>query len=120
MWGVLVWKTKIFIKKNLEKMNKKQVIRLNEIQLKQIIFKAVKHVLKESEEDTYFGGGLPEHFLDDDEKPETGDYNLTEQEYNELESIVDKLYNIANSKFGDTDLLYTAAQNIEAFLKNFS
>ena len=101
-------------------MNKKQIIRLNENQLKQIIFKAVKHVLKESEEDTYFGGGLPEHFLDDDEKPETGDYNFTEQEYNELESIVDKLYNIANSKAGDTDLLYTAAQNIEAFLKNFS
>jgi hypothetical protein len=111
---------KTIYKEKVIEMNKKQVIRLNENQLKQIIFKAVKHVLKESEEDTYFGGGLPKHFLDDEEKPETGDYNLTEQEYNELESIVDKLYNIANSKAGDTDLLYTAAQNIEAFLKNFS
>ena len=52
-------------------MNKK-VIRLTESELKNIISEAVRRVLREErdiDDDNYFGGRLPNSYLDDDEFP---------------------------------------------------
>lgn len=96
---------------------KKNVVKLNENTLKQIISESVKKILKEwdADEDNYYGGGLPDKFFDD-EIPQN--YGIGKEQIKQLYSIMDILVDIGNNVDGDTSLLYNAADAIEKYLKS--
>lgn len=94
-------------------------IKLTENRIKEIIAESVKKILKEDsiDNDTYFGGGLPDKYFDDDDKPDND--NITELDIKELNEITDKLADIGNNRDGDTELLFQAIRCIEKFISNF-
>lgn len=93
-------------------------IKLTENSIKEIIAESVKKILKENsiDNDTYFGGGLPDKYFDDD-MPDNG--KITELDIKELNEIADKLADIGNNRDCDTELLFQAIKCVEKFISNF-
>lgn len=81
-------------------MNKNK-IRITENKLKQIVVESVKKVLKETsiDNDSYFGGGLPDKYFDEDEDesieatPECDGYVVEDSYTGEVISIFRNLNN---------------------------
>lgn len=79
-------------------MNKNK-IRITENEIKQIIAESVKKVLKETsiDNDSYFGGGLPDKYFDEDDDieatPECDGYVVEHSKTGEVISIFRNLNN---------------------------
>lgn len=69
-------------------------------------------MLKEWDEDNYFGGGLPDRYFDD-EPPQ--DYGISKQQREQLKSMANTLVEIGNEVDGG-QILYKAADIIEDFI----
>lgn len=95
---------------------KKNVVKINENTLKQIVLESVKMVLKEWDQGdgNYYGGGLPDSYFED-EPPL--DYSISKQQVEELRQMAAKIADIANNVEGDTELLFTAADAIDKYLE---
>lgn len=78
------------------------------------IRKTVRKMLKELADDgNYYGGGLPDSQFKE-EPPQ--DYGISARQIQQLKSMVDTLYDIANNTDGDTQQLFNAAEAIEGYL----
>lgn len=95
---------------------KKNVVKINESALKQIVLESVKRVLKEWDlgDDNYYGGGLPDSYFEDEQPL---DYSISKQQVEELRQMAAKIADIANNVEGDTELLFTAADAIDKYLE---
>ena len=97
----------------------KKLIRLTESDLHRIVKESVNRALKEHhdiDDDTYFGGGLPSHF-NDDEAPE--DDRITEKQILELDNFSKAIAEIANNVSDDTGLLFQAIDCIDKFTAKY-
>lgn len=105
-------------KKQRKAFSEYKDIKIMENRIKKIVAESVKKILKENsiDNDTYFGGGLPDKYFDDD-MPDNG--KITELDIKELNEIADKLADIGNNRDGDTELLFQAIKCIEKFISNF-
>lgn len=70
------------------------------------------------DEDNYFGGGLPDKFFEDDDKPDND--RISKKEINHLNTIADTIADIANNTSDDTDLLFQAINCIEKFVSHYN
>lgn len=91
-----------------------------ENELKQIVAESVKKVLKETsiENDSYFGGGLPDKYFDDNDYVPDND-RISKKEINQLETTANTIANIANNTSDDASLLYEAVNSIEKFISHY-
>ena len=90
-------------------------IRLTESDLRRIVNKSVKRILKEDiDDDTYFGGGLPDSYFNDDEIPDND--RISKEDIIKIDSLADEIANIANNRSDDCDLLFQALDLIEEFI----
>lgn len=96
---------------------KNNSIKLSENALRQIVAEGVKKLLKEYDDGTYYGGGLTDKYFNDEE-PE--DYGVTNGNIDELKTMSNRLYDIANNVDGDTGLLYDAAKSIDTYVSHNS
>lgn len=99
----------------------KQVIRLTESDLHRMIKESVRQVLKETsiDNDSYFGGGLPDKYFDDNDYVPDND-RMSKKEINQLETIANTIANIANNTSDDASLLYEAVNCIEKFISHYN
>lgn len=91
---------------------------MNESQFRMVVESIVKN-LKEAidvDGDNYFGGGLPDSYLNDDEAPETSE--MPQEKLKQLENIAGIIADIANNTDEDAELLYQAVDCIDKFLAN--
>lgn len=100
----------------------KQRIRLTESDLHRLIKESVRKVLKETsiDNDSYFGGGLPDRYFDDDDDYVPDNDRISKKEINQLETIADTIANIANNTSDDASLLYEAINCIEKFISHYN
>lgn len=95
----------------------KQTIKLRESELKRIVAESVKRILREYgrdiDDDTYFGGGLPDRYSDD--FPPDSD-RISKKQLTQLDKITDMIADIANNASEDTKLLYQAIDKIDEFI----
>ena len=97
---------------------KKNVVKLNENTLRQIVAESVKKVLKEwDDEDNYYGGGLPDSYFNDEAHEEPEDYSVSKVQREQLESMINTLIDIGNDVDGGL-ILYKAADIIKDFLSD--
>ena len=66
--------------------------------------------------DNYYGGGLPDHYFDNDEDKPENDY-LDESDIETLKNIASQISDIANNHNGDMSQLYDACQLIDQFIE---
>ena len=99
---------------NDNNMNYK-TFKLTESDLHNIIKKSVARMLKENE-DSYYGGGLPSHYFDDD-KPEND--RISQEQLASLDKISEAIADIANNTSDEADLLYQAVQCIDEFVAKY-
>lgn len=101
----------------------KKLVKLTEGDLHNIIKESVNKVLKENsidiDNDSYFGGGLPDRYFDDDDYVPDND-RISKKEINQLETIADTIMDLANKTSGDTSLLYNAVDCIEKFISHYN
>ena len=90
----------------------KKTIRLTESELSHLISQSVKKVIKESErdidDDTYYGGGLPER------KPQAHRYTCEKEVteiYNKIKPYIDQLADIFNNNDHDNWEVYEKVMN---------
>lgn len=93
-----------------------KTFKLTESDLHNIIKKSVTRMLKENE-DSYYGGGLPSHYLDDDEPIEND--RISQEQLVNLDKMSKTIADIANNINGDTDLLFQAVQCIDEFVAQY-
>lgn len=100
---------------------KNKLIRLTEGDLHRIIKESVNKMLKETsiDNDSYFGGGLPDKYFDDNDYIPYND-RISKKEINQLETIADTIANIANNTSDDTSLLFEAVNCIEKFISDYN
>ena len=100
----------------------KKLIRLIEGDLHRIVKNSVNRVLKEQsrdiDDDSYYGGGLPDSYFDDDEAPNamTND-SISQTQINQLDNISDIIADIANNISDDAELLFKASDCIDEFIR---
>ena len=93
-----------------------KTFKLTESDLHNIIKKSVTRILKENE-DSYYGGGLPSHYFDDDDKPEND--RISQEQLASLDKISEAIADIANNTSDEADLLYQAVQCIDEFVAKY-
>ena len=97
-------------------MNKK-LIRLTEQDLHRIVKESAKRVLRENsidiDDDNYFGGGLPNRYLDDD------DDRISQKQIAQLDNISNTIADIANNTSDETHLLFQAVDCIDKFISRY-
>lgn len=100
-------------------MNKK-LIRLTENDLHRIVKESAKRVLRENsidiDDDNYFGGGLPDRYLDDD-APD--DDRISQKQIAQLDNISNTIADIANNTSDETHLLFQAVDCIDKFISKY-
>lgn len=100
-------------------MNKK-LIRLKEQDLRRIVKESVNRILKENfrdiDDDNYFGGGLPDRYLDDD-APD--DDRISQKQIAQLDNIANTIADIANNTNDEAELLFQAADCIDKFTSRY-
>lgn len=98
----------------------KRLIRLTESDLRRVVKESAKRILKEYgmdiDDDSYFGGGLPDGDFYDD-APE--DDRVSEEQITELGKMSEKIADIANNASGDTELLFQAVECIDKFTQEY-
>ena len=100
-------------------MNKK-LIRLTEQDLHRIVKESAKRVLRENsidiDDDNYFGGDLPDRYLDDD-APD--DDRISQKQITQLDNISNTIADIANNTSDETHLLFQAVDCIDKFISRY-
>ena len=100
-------------------MNKK-LIRLTEQDLHRIVKESAKRVLRENsidiDDDNYFGGDLPDRYLDDD-APD--DDRISQKQIAQLDNISNTIADIANNTSDETHLLFQAVDCIDKFISRY-
>ena len=100
-------------------MNKK-LIRLTEQDLYRIVKESAKRVLRENsidiDDDNYFGGDLPDRYLDDD-APD--DDIISQKQIAQLDNISNTIADIANNISDETHLLFQAVDCIDKFISRY-
>ena len=100
-------------------MNKK-LIRLTEQDLYRIVKESAKKVLRENsidiDDDNYFGGDLPDRYLDDD-APD--DDRISQKQIAQLDNISNTIADIANNISDETHLLFQAVDCIDKFISRY-
>lgn len=100
-------------------MNKK-LIRLTEQDLYRIVKESAKRVLRENsidiDDDNYFGGDLPDRYLDDD-APD--DDRISQKQIAQLDNISNTIADIANNTSDETHLLFQAVDCIDKFISRY-
>lgn len=101
-------------------MNKK-LIRLTEQDLYRIVKESAKKVLRENsidiDDDNYFGGDLPDRYLDDDDAPD--DDRISQKQIAQLDNISNTIADIANNISDETHLLFQAVDCIDKFISRY-
>ena len=102
-------------------MNKK-LIRLTEQDLNRMVKASVNRVLREDsrdiDDDSYFGGGLPDRYFDDyDDAPDND--RISQKQISQLDDIAETIADIANNTSDDTDLLFQAVDCIDKFISRY-
>lgn len=99
-------------------MNKK-LIRLTEQDLNRMVKASVNRVLREDiDDDSYFGGGLPDRYFDDyDDAPDND--RISQKQISQLDDIAETIADIANNTSDDTDLLFQALDCIDKFISRY-
>lgn len=100
-------------------MNKK-LIRLTEQDLHRIVKESAKRVLRENsidiDDDNYFGGDLPDRYLDDD-APD--DNRISQKQIAQLDNISNTIADIANNTSDEAQLLFQAVDCIDKFISRY-
>ena len=100
-------------------MNKK-LIKLTENDLHRIVKESAKRVLRENsidiDDDNYFGGDLPDRYLDDD-APD--DDRISQKQIAQLDNISNTIADIANNTSDETHLLFQAVDCIDKFISRY-
>lgn len=100
-------------------MNKK-LIRLTENDLHRIVKESAKRVLRENsidiDDDNYFGGDLPDRYLDDD-APDND--RISQKQIAQLDNISNTIADIANNTSDETHLLFQAVDCIDKFISKY-
>ena len=100
-------------------MNKK-LIKLTENDLHRIVKESAKRVLRENsidiDDDNYFGGDLPDRYLDDD-APD--DDRISQKQITQLDNISNTIADIANNTSDETHLLFQAVDCIDKFISRY-
>ena len=100
-------------------MNKK-LIRLTEQDLHRIVKESAKRVLRENsidiDDDNYFGGDLPDRYLDDD-APD--DDRISQKQIAQLDNISNTIADIANDASDEAHLLFQAVDCIDKFISKY-
>ena len=87
----------------------KKTIKLKESDLRRIIKESVNNVIKEYsrdiDDDNYYGGGLPDRYFDDDDKPSVEDYFEDTAEWDKISNYIDAHYQIEDLEYEDVKKL---------------
>lgn len=95
----------------------KKIFRLTESDIHSIIKECVHKILSEHNQDVdnYYGGGLPDHYNDDDDQPES-DY-LSIDDIAKIDEYNQKIADIANNHSDDCYDLFKAIEIIDDFIE---
>ena len=107
--------------KGLPEKVDENTMHLTETEFHSLIRESVSKVLNEVgitdiDSDNYYGGGLPDHYFDNDEDKPENDY-LDESDIETLKNIASQISDIANNHNGDMSQLYDACQLIDQFIE---